>query len=445
MKEKTLNLNYVAETNVGGKSVIELFSGLDQKGEVSDKFVSDFKYLESISSEIEIKINSSGGSVMSGLNIVSAILDCQIPTTTRIVGVAASMASVIALAADKTVMADYALLMWHNPYSPTGDAENDQLTAFSGMLKTIYKNRLGKNDDEIEAFMSGDEGKDGTWFNASKAMEFGLISGIEETGIQKSLEENLSVLTETITADEIVSELHLIAAELVINTKEKQDDTELEAAVVVVENESASVTKNKKNMSTVSLENISASLNIENADLEAINAKVKDIVASNKSLEGKVAKTNEKLVAATTTISEKDVEIASVSAELETANVVKLEAEAKVDGLVAEIEVFKAEKAEAHTLVITDLVNEAADAGKITTEMKEHWTGLLVASFDFAKEALAGLTSSEAKKVKLSDRVAPVVAEVVVEEEDAKDVAPKAVFVSMEAKLAEIKANRKKG
>ena len=441
MKEKALEFNYVAEYNVSGKSVIELFSGLDHKGEVSNAFVSEFKYLESISSEIEIKINSQGGSVMSGLNIVTTILDSNIPTTTRIVGVAASMASVIALAADKTVMCDYALLMWHNPFSPSGEAEDDQLTAFSGMLKTIYKNRLGKDDDEIEAFMNGDEGKDGTWFNALKAQELGLISGIEETGVQKSLEENIGVLGTPVASDDLVNELQLIAAELVVgNIEVKQNNAENGDAEVVAEKFKEPKTKNNSNMS---LENISASLKIKDATVEAIEAKVKDIVATNASLETKVASANEKLVEANTLVSEKDVEIASVSAELETANAVKVEVEAKVEGLEAKIAGFEAEKAEAHKVTIEKMVNDAADAGKITSEAKGTWTGLLEASFDTASAALNGLTSVSAGKVKLSEKISSKADEKVEAKADEK-LEAEFKMPTMESTMAKIKENPKR-
>ena len=448
MKEKTLEFNYVAETNIGGKSTIELFKGLDHKGEVAESFVNEFKYLESVSSEIDIKINSQGGSVMNGLSIVNTILDSKIPTTARIVGVVASMASVIALAADKTVMSDYAVLMWHNPFSPSGEAPSDQLMAFSAMLNKIYASRLGMSEEEVKSFMDGEDGKDGTWFNAEKAKSLGLISEIEQTGIQKTLEENLNSLESPVPSEDVVNELQMIAANIVISEKEKLDNAELEAAAVVDENVSASVTKNKKDMSTVSLENISASLNIKDADLEAINAKVKDIVATNASLESKVATTNEKLVEANSLVSEKDVEIASVSAELETANAVKVEIEAKVEVLEAKIGEFVAEKEAAHKLAIEDLVNDAADAGKITTEAKAHWVGLLEASFDFAKNALSDLTASEAKKVKLSEKIAPVDAKVSTEKEVEANVEATAVktLSPMEAKLEEIKsknANRK--
>lgn len=404
MKEKELNFNYVANFVSGGKSTMCLFSGLDHAGEVAESFISEFKYLEQHSSEIEIKINSSGGSVMSGLNIVSTILDSDTPTTSRIVGVAASMASVIAMAADKTIIADYALLMVHQPFSPNGGAENAQLEAFSGMLTKIYSTRLGLDEEGVKAFMDGEDGQDGTWFNAEKALELGLVSEIEDTGTQKTLEESLTEMDEEsiVVSEEVVNELCLIAAKLVVDEENNQFDTENGTAVVDAAIESVPQNLINNNMS---LENISASLNIEDATVEAIENRVKEIVANNASLEETVAAKNEELVAANKNVSEKEIELATVSAELETAKSEKVEVEAKVEGLEAKVSEFEAANAKAHAAKIENLVNDAADAGKIANEAKDTWKGLLEASFESASAALEGLVSNGAEKVKLSDKV----------------------------------------
>jgi ATP-dependent protease ClpP protease subunit len=402
MKEKELEFKFVADYNAGGKSTMCLFSGLDHEGLVAESFISEFKYLEQNSSEIEIKINSSGGSVMSGLNIVSTILDSDTPTTSRIVGVAASMASVIALATDKTIIADYGLLMVHNPFSPSGSAENAQLEAFAGMLRTIYSTRLGLDEDGVKAFMDGEEGEDGTWFNAEKAFEAGLVTEIEKTDIQKKLEDELEEGAH-IVSEEIVNELQMIAAELVIE-ENIQLDAENGTAVVEAATIEESVPENLIN-NNMSLENISASLGIKDATVEAIDAKVSEILADNASLEETIAAKNEELVAANKNVSEKEIELATVSAELETAKSEKVEVEAKVEGLEAKISEFEAAAAEAHAAKIDSLVNDAADAGKIANEAKDTWKGLLEASFESASAALEGLVSNGAEKVKLSDKV----------------------------------------
>src|SRR4051812_9573897 len=69
--------------------------------------------------DIEVRINSAGGYVMEGLAIFNALVRAQQDgrkVTTFIDGLAASMASVIAMAGDERVMADNALMMIHNPW-----------------------------------------------------------------------------------------------------------------------------------------------------------------------------------------------------------------------------------------------------------------------------------------------------------------------------------------
>lgn len=402
MKEKELEFKFIADYRAGGKSTMCLFNGLDHEGSVANSFISEFKYLEENSSEIEIKINSSGGSVMSGLNIVSTILDSDTPTTSRIVGVAASMASVIALATDKTIICDYGVLMIHNPFSPSGNVEASQIEAFSGMLRKIYSTRLGLDEAGVEKFMDGAEGEDGTWFNAEKAYECGLVTEIEETSVQKKLEDELEEGAH-IVSEEVVNELQMIAASIV-EDKDIQLDAENGTAVVEAASKEKSVPENLIN-NNMSLENISASLGIKDATVEAIDAKVSEILANNASLEETIAAKNEELVAANKNVSDKGIELATVSAELETAKSEKEGVEAKVEGLEAKVAKFEADAAEAHAANIEKLVNDAADAGKIANEAKDTWKGLLEASFESASVALEGLSSNGAEKVKLSDKV----------------------------------------
>ena len=456
MKQKTLDLKYVADFSVGGISTIDLDCGLDNEGVVSRAFVKEFKYLSSVSSEIIININSSGGSVLTGLNIVTAILDCKIPTTSRITGVAASMASIIALAADKTIILDYALYMVHNPFSLTGEAQDDQLEAFAGMLRVIYSKRLGMDEDEVKAFMDGDQGKDGTWYNSDKQKDIFKFE-VEETMTQKSLEENISDLGDTVVSSEVVNELQLIAANITIDlgkdyitgseevTKEKQQVEPLNDTEVIVAATKNKKVSNKNKIDHMDLSKISASLKIEDATVEAIEARVGEIIANNSSLEKTVAAKNEELVAANSSISEKDVVIAKVSAELETAITASTEVEATVSELKAKVGEFEAAAKEAHTAKIESIVSEAAEAGKITTEAKETWLGLLVASFDSASAALEGLAPSSAAKVKLSEKVSATIEdkkEVVAKVEE--EIQAKVVLPTINALMTEINSNPKK-
>ena len=121
------------------------------------------------------------------------------------------------------------------------------------------------------------------------------------------------------------------------------------------------------------------------------------------------------------------------------------EVEATVSELKAKVGEFEAAAKEAHTAKIESIVSEAAEAGKITTEAKETWLGLLVASFDSASAALEGLAPSSAAKVKLSEKVSATIEdkkEVVAKVEE--EIQAKVVLPTINALMTEIKSNPKK-
>lgn len=439
LNKETPKFDYVAAYNVGGESTMELFHGLDHEGWVSDNFISEFKWLEQHSSSIKIYINSVGGSVVNGLNVFSTILNSSIPTTAVVTGIAASMASVIALAADTLVMNDYSLLMWHLPYSPSGEAEDDQLKMFSKMLSKIYQERLNKTEEEILAFMEGEEGKDGTWFDATTALELGIISEIISTGTQKSLIKDVDELEAKFDASEVATKLHSIASSLNSpkkknNKKENKDNSVNGTADVVVAKKS--VPKQKKK-NTMDLTNISASLGIKNATEEAIEARVNEIVANNKALKKEVSEANKDLVAKGKSLTDSGIELAAVEAKLATSEAKALDVEAKVEGLEAKISAFEAEKAEAQTKNIEAIVNQAVKDGKISSDAEATWTGLLSADFDGASKALESLSVSNGGKVKLSNVVKESEAKVEAEVEDTSH------FMSMKDTMAKINKDNK--
>lgn len=71
----------------------------------------DIAELDEAADTIHILINSDGGSVSQGLSVVSAILSAKAYICARINGIAASMAAVIAISADKVEMQDFAKLI----------------------------------------------------------------------------------------------------------------------------------------------------------------------------------------------------------------------------------------------------------------------------------------------------------------------------------------------
>lgn len=136
---------------------------------------------------IHLLINSNGGSVSEGLSIVSAIVSARAYVHAHINGVAASMAAVIAVSADKVSMQDYAKLMIHNPFYKGNESEKlsgkerKALESITDTLRTILSRR-GCDKERIAKLMS-----DETWFGAEEAKAAGLADEVVRTARKEEL------------------------------------------------------------------------------------------------------------------------------------------------------------------------------------------------------------------------------------------------------------------
>lgn len=131
---------------------------------------------------INTRINSPGGSVFDGVAIYNALKNHDGGVTTYVDGLAASIASIIALAGDKIVMADNAMMMIHNPSSFSyGEAKDlrkdaDILDQIKETLINTYANKTNKPRETIAADMDKE-----TWFTAAEAKEYGLVTEVTES------------------------------------------------------------------------------------------------------------------------------------------------------------------------------------------------------------------------------------------------------------------------
>lgn len=173
------------------RTTIRLFGtiGSDING---DRFAGDLALLDGKFESIDLHINSPGGNVSQGYSIVSVLLSMKTPVNVYVVGIAASMAAVIAVCGNNVYMYDYARLMIHDPYligkdtDKLNDKEKNSISHIRGSLRTILARR-GKNTDEIGMLMNNE-----TWFTSEEAKEAGLIDGIIPT-TRKSEFKNLSI------------------------------------------------------------------------------------------------------------------------------------------------------------------------------------------------------------------------------------------------------------
>ena len=178
MTKVTNWLSYQPRASVHEPAVLQIF---DQIGE--DWFGGSGVSAKAFSQAMQdvgpgplvVEINSPGGNVWDGLAIYNMLRGRQAPVTTRVVGIAASIASIIALAGDTIEMAEASLFMIHDPSGMVAGTSEDMrkmanaLDQHAEILANIYVKRTGKTSAQIRAAMSAE-----TWFTAQEAIQFGL-------------------------------------------------------------------------------------------------------------------------------------------------------------------------------------------------------------------------------------------------------------------------------
>ena len=133
------------------------------------------------SGPITLWINSPGGDCIAASQIYSMLMDYQGEVTVKIDGIAASAASVIAMAGTKVLMAPTALMMIHNPSMMAFGDHNDMAKAIDILnevkesIINAYEIKTGQSRAVLSHLMENE-----TWMNAKKAIELGFADGILE-------------------------------------------------------------------------------------------------------------------------------------------------------------------------------------------------------------------------------------------------------------------------
>src|SRR5690606_25679459 len=130
----------------------------------------------------KLRVNSGGGDVIDGFAIYQLLSESSARVEADIDGLAASMASVIIMAADEIRIAPHAMVMIHNPWSiGLGDADDmramaDLLDKGRDNIATASVGRTGIDRDEVIALMAAE-----TWMNAQEALERGFVDSVKES------------------------------------------------------------------------------------------------------------------------------------------------------------------------------------------------------------------------------------------------------------------------
>lgn len=131
--------------------------------------------LQSGEGDITVWINSPGGDVFAAAQIYNMLMDYKGNVTVKIDGLAASAASVIAMAGTEVQMSPVAMMMIHNPATiAIGDSSEmkkaiDMLDEVKESIMNAYEIKTGLSRSRISHLMDAE-----SWFNAKKAVELGF-------------------------------------------------------------------------------------------------------------------------------------------------------------------------------------------------------------------------------------------------------------------------------
>lgn len=143
--------------------------------------------------DITIWLNSPGGDCIAASQIYAMLMDYPHNVTVKIDGIAASAASVIAMAGTKVLMAPTALMMVHNPLT-IAIGDTDEMQKAISMLDEVkesiinaYQVKTNQSRAKISHWMDAE-----TWMNANKAIELRFADGIltRDTGVPDGIPIN---------------------------------------------------------------------------------------------------------------------------------------------------------------------------------------------------------------------------------------------------------------
>lgn len=183
-----------------GTATIDIFDEIGYWGITAKDFVAQLRALTGIQS-LTLNIDSPGGSVEDGFTIYDAIQSLAVPVTAHITGTAASMASVIMLAAGKIKIAEHGRVMIHRVTGGAAGNADDMAAAaavikqFEDRIVAIYVEATGKDEAEIRDLMKAEMG---TWFFGQEAIDAGfadeLIKGTKATAFKPQWASKFTML-----------------------------------------------------------------------------------------------------------------------------------------------------------------------------------------------------------------------------------------------------------
>lgn len=161
-----------------GEADIFIYEEIGYWGVTAKQFVNDLKALGEVS-HINLHINSPGGDVFDGIAIFNALKNHGAAITVHIDGLAASMASVIAMVGNPVIMPENTMMMIHKPWGFAGGDANDMrdyadlLDKVESVLIPAYAQKTGKTTEEIAAML-----EDETWMDGNECVALGFADQV---------------------------------------------------------------------------------------------------------------------------------------------------------------------------------------------------------------------------------------------------------------------------
>lgn len=169
---------YSIQASANNSADIRIYDEIGGWGISARQFAEELTALGNISS-INLHIHSPGGSVFDGIAIYNLLKNHTASKTVYIDGLAASMASVIAMVGNPIIMPENAMMMIHRPWGIAGgDAEDMRdYAALLEKLETVmipaYAEKTGKTTEEIAAMLAAE-----TWMSGSECVEMGFADKV---------------------------------------------------------------------------------------------------------------------------------------------------------------------------------------------------------------------------------------------------------------------------
>lgn len=154
-------------------------SGYDWWTDARQTGFQDFRKELAQCGPVTVYVNSPGGDVLAGAAMYAALQEHPHKVTVKIMGIAASAASVVAMAGDEVLISPVGYVMIHDPWSCiAGNArelehEAQVLRELGEGIVNAYTRKTGKSADEIKNLLAAE-----TYMNAQSAIEHGFCDGL---------------------------------------------------------------------------------------------------------------------------------------------------------------------------------------------------------------------------------------------------------------------------